>query len=146
MMRLSANFTLDELTQSDYAVRHGINNEPSPYVIQNLKKLAEGLERIRELLNNSPVNVNSGYRGLELNRRLGGAGNSAHLTGLAADFTARRFGSPMNIVKKLKESGIKYDQLIYEGTWVHISFDPKMRQQTLTATFKNGKATYKDFK
>jgi hypothetical protein len=143
-MQISPNFTLDELTQSDYAVRHSINNEPSPAIVQNLRMLAAGLEKIRNILG-VPVNVNSGYRGTELNRKLGGASNSAHLTGLAADFTARRFGSPLTIVKKLKDSGLLYDQLIYEGTWVHVSFDKKMRQQTLTATFKNGKANYSQF-
>lgn len=144
MNRLTENFSLEELTHSDYAVRHGINNEPSPAIIQNLRSLAAGLEKIRNILC-VPVNVNSGYRGTELNRKLGGATNSAHLTGLAADFTARRFGSPLTIVRKLKESGLKYDQLIYEGTWVHVSFDKKMRQETLTATFKNGKANYTQF-
>jgi hypothetical protein len=144
MNRLTENFTLEELTQSDYAVRHSINNEPSPAIVQNLRMLATGLEKIRNILG-VPINVNSGYRGTELNRKLGGASNSAHLTGLAADFTARRFGSPLTIVKKLKDSGLLYDQLIYEGTWVHVSFDKKMRQQTLTATFKNGKANYSQF-
>jgi len=39
-------------------------------------------------------------------------------------------------------SDIKYDQLIYEGTWVHISFAPAARQMALSATFLGGRVTY----
>lgn len=147
MNRLTPNFTLSELTHSDYAVRHNILNQPSEYVIRNLKTLANGLEEVRALLK-QPINISSGYRGTQLNRAIGGASTSAHLLGLAADFTSRRFGTPMEVVKAIKDSNIEYDQLIYEGGaggWVHISFDVRQRQQTLIATFKNGKATYKEW-
>jgi hypothetical protein len=33
--------------------------------------------------------------------------------------------------------------VIEEGTWVHISFAPAMRQQVLTAHFDGDKATYR---
>ena len=50
---------------------------------------------------------------------------------------------PLAIVHKIQADGtIRFDQLIQEGTWVHISFDPQMRGQALTAHFVNGKATY----
>lgn len=143
-MNLTENFTLEELTHSDYATRHRINNTPSPQVVQNLKKLANTLEQVRSLLG-APINVNSGYRGLELNRAMKGASTSGHLLGFAADFTARKFGSPDAIVREIIKSGIKYDQLIEEGTWVHISIDPRMRQQTLKATFGR-RVTYTEFK
>jgi putative chitinase len=68
------------------------------------------------------------------------------MDGLAADFTCAKFGKPIDIVKVLFKSGIKVDKVIEEGTWVHVSFDPKMRQQFLTATFINGKPSYKTFK
>ena len=83
---------------------------------------------------------------MELNRKIGGSVNSAHMDGLAADFTCEKFGKPIDVVKALHKSGIKVDQVIEEGTWVHVSFDPKMRQQFLTATFINGKPSYKPFK
>jgi zinc D-Ala-D-Ala carboxypeptidase len=143
-MKLTENFTLEELIHSDYAVRHGFKNEPSPQIIQNLTKLAQTLEQIRAIIG-CPININSGYRGLELNRAMKGASNSGHLLGFAADFTARRFGSPDKIVREIIKSGIKYDQLIEEGTWVHLSVDPKMRQQTLKATFGR-RVTYSEFK
>ena len=143
-MNLSEHFTLEELTFSDYAVRNSIDNSPDDTTIEHLTILAQGLEEIRSLLN-SPININSGYRGILLNKALGGVTHSAHVDGYAADFTSRGFGTPEQIVRLIKDSGIKYDQVIYEGTWVHISFAPTMRQESLLATFSNGRATYSLF-
>lgn len=143
-MKLSDNFHLSEFTESDTATRLGINNNPSPTIIGHLKTLADGLEQVRKILG-YPVFINSGYRSVALNKAVKGASTSAHVYGYAADITCRKFGTPDEIVRLLKKSGIKYDQIIAEGTWTHISFDPKLRQQTLSATFKNGKVTYKEF-
>lgn len=143
-MKLSSNFFLIEFTTSQTASRLGINNTPSPTVIENLKVVADGLEKIRSLLK-APIFISSGYRSLELNRKVGGSPTSDHVYGYAADFTCNKFGTPYEIVKVLKNSGIKYDQILCEGTWVHISFSPKMRQQTLNVTFNKGKATYLPF-
>jgi zinc D-Ala-D-Ala carboxypeptidase len=143
-MRLSPHFFLSEFTDSNYATRHGIKNLPSPNIIGNLKTLAEALERVRSLLG-YPISISSGYRNPELNRGIGGASHSAHLYGYAADFICPAFGTPKEIVKLIKNSGIKYDQVICEGNWVHASIEPRMRQQTLTATFRHGKATYQEF-
>jgi len=146
MMQLSKNFSLDELTFSQTAIRLGIKNIPSPTVMGNLKQLAEGLELVRFLLN-APVNVSSGYRSPTLNRSIGGSSTSHHCLGFAADFTSRKFGTVPQIVERIKISGVKYDQLIDEfsdngGGWVHISFHPDMRQQTLKATKVKGKTVY----
>jgi zinc D-Ala-D-Ala carboxypeptidase len=143
-MKLTENFALEEFTQSDTALRLGIKNIPSPTIIGNLKTLADGLEQVRKLLG-YPLFINSGYRSPELNRAVKGSSTSAHVHGYAADITCRKFGTPDEIVKLLKNSGIKYDQIIAEGTWTHISFDPKMRQETLRALFSGGKVTYKAF-
>jgi uncharacterized protein YcbK (DUF882 family) len=144
-MKLSEHFTLEELTFSQTAVRNGINNNPSQAVRNNLKTLADNLEKIRTFLG-YPLRISSAFRCMELNRKIGGSVNSAHMDGLAADFTCEKFGKPIDVVKALHKSGIKVDQVIEEGTWVHVSFDPKMRQQFLTATFINGKPSYKPFK
>jgi len=143
-LKLTEHFTLEELTFSQTAVRKGINNEPSEAVKRNLKTLAEGLEEVRGTLL-FPIRISSGYRSYELNKLIGGSSKSAHMDGYAADFTSN-FGSPNEIVRTLKRHGIKCDQCICEGTWVHISFDPKMRNQFLTATFNNGVASYSEFK
>ena len=144
-MQLTDHFTLEELTFSQTATRKGINNEPSEAVKANLAILAKGLERVRAILL-SPLHISSGYRSVELNRAIGGSSKSAHIDGYAADFTAPAFGNPEAIVRQLKRTGIQCDQCIMEGTWVHISFAPAMRNQFLTATFNNGVATYHPYK
>lgn len=143
-MNLSQNFQLIEFTRSQTAERLGINNTPPPVVVNNLRTLCETLELIRELLG-KPIQITSGYRSIELNRKVGGASTSAHLSGFAADFTCDSFGTPKEIVKKILASNIKFDQLICEGTWAHISVDPKMRQVAMNATFVKGRAIYSPF-
>ena len=123
MIMASPNFSMDELTHSDTAERHGIDNTPNDNEKENLYKLAMEMEDVRELLNNKPIFVSSGYRCLALNELLGSKKTSAHTKGLAADFTCRQFGTPNEIVFALINSDISYDQVILEfDRWVHISF------------------------
>lgn len=119
----SPNFSMDELTHSDTAARHGIDNTPNDNEKENLYKLAMEMEDVRELLNNKPIFISSGYRCLALNELLGSKKTSSHIKGLAADFTCRQFGTPNEIVFALINSDIPYDQVILEfDRWVHISF------------------------
>lgn len=131
-MKLSEHFTLDEMIRSDTALRRGIDNYPSPEVIQYLGETALLLEDVRQLLG-MPIQVTSGYRSLELNRAIGGALNSSHMSGMAADFVCPRYGSPYDICQTIINSGMVFDQLIHEFTsWVHISWSPNPKQQVLT--------------
>jgi len=138
-LNMTKHFTFEELTASDTAKKRGIDNTPDEAVTNNLKILANQLELIRVLLGNVPIVINSGYRSPKLNASVGGSKNSAHMSGFAVDFVAPKFGTPIEICKRIAESGLKFDQLIYEQTWVHISFDPRMRQDVLT--YKNGSYT-----
>ena len=123
MIMASPNFSMDELTHSDTAARHGIDNTPNEDEKDNLYKLAMELENVRKLLNNKPIYVSSGYRCLALNELLGSKKTSAHIKGLAADFTCRQYGTPNEIVFALINSDIPYDQVILEfDRWVHLSF------------------------
>lgn len=141
-MQLTPHFALAEFVYSDTANAQGIDNTPSAEIISNLTKTAAGLECVRALLGFA-LHIDSGYRCLALNKAVKGVWNSAHLTGYAADIKCPEFGTPLQIVEAVVKSGIKFDQCIMEGTWVHISFDPAMRQETLTASFDtNGDATY----
>lgn len=140
-MNLTEHFTLEELTRSDTALRKGLDNTPGAAVIANLTLLAATLEQIRTLLG-CPIWVSSGYRSLEVNASVGGSKTSAHCDGFSADFTAPEFGPPREVAQVIKNSEIPFDQLIYEGTWVHISIDPRLRGQVLTAHFAQGKVTY----
>lgn len=140
--RLSPNFNLSEFTFSQTATRHNINNDPSPEIIARLVQVAHQMERVRVACGNRPIRISSGYRSPELNRRIGGSASSAHMQGWAVDFTVSG-QSVVDTIKDILEAGISFDQVINEGgRWVHISFAPAMRQQVLTATFTNGKATY----
>lgn len=130
-MNLSPHFTLAEMTVSETAARRGIDNDPPPDVVERLKHTALGLEAVRTRLG-APIVVSSGYRSPALNAAIGGAQNSDHTRGDAADFICQGFGAPSTIVSALKDSGIQFDQLIEEfGRWVHISFGPRMRGQVL---------------
>ena len=123
MIMASPNFSMDELTHSDTAARHGIDNTPNDNQKENLYKLAMEMEDVRELLNNKPIFVSSGYRCLALNELLGSKKTSSHIKGLAADFTCRQFGTPNEIVFALINSDIPYDQAIVEfDKWTHLSF------------------------
>ena len=143
-MNLTANFTLEELTASDYAIRHGINNHPVDHtVLSNLHVLADGLERVRAALR-MPIFVSSGYRSAKVNSGVGGAKSSAHMLGLAADIHMPGV-SPRDVCKALiQHPEIGFDQLISEGTWTHISFPEPEHEpagMVLTAIFKAGQPT-----
>jgi hypothetical protein len=141
-MQLTEHFTLEELTFSSTAVARGIDNSPLPETVKHLAVLAQGLERVRGILS-APIDIDSGYRCPSLNGIVRGVQTSAHLTGYAADFLCPQFGSPLTIVQRLAaETALQFDQMIQEGTWVHISFAPTMRRQVLTAHFDSGVATY----
>lgn len=127
-MMLSENFELSEFTSSQIAERNNIDNTPDEDIIDNLKFLAQQLEKVRKILG-APMIITSGYRCLELNNKLGSKPTSAHVKGLAADFRSS-FGNPSEIVKLLMNSDIQYDQVIEEfcypekpgSGWVHIAF------------------------
>ena len=140
-MNLTDHFTLEELTASQTASRRGLDNTPPSDILPHLIVLAQGLERVRALLG-KPMLVSSGYRAPAVNEAVGGSSHSAHCLGYAADFICPAFGTPRDVAVAVRDSGIPFDQIIMEGTWVHLSFDPKMRRQALTAHFGGGSATY----
>jgi zinc D-Ala-D-Ala carboxypeptidase len=131
-MNLSEHFTLEEATHSDTAIRLGINNQPSPEQLENMKKAAAGMEEVRKLLGKS-IRVNSWLRLPEVNVAVGGSKISSHMDGWAIDFTCKDFGTPLVVCQAIEAAGIKFDQMIHEyASWTHISFAPAMRGQKLT--------------
>ena len=96
------------------------------------------MELVRNVLNGQPIMISSGYRSPEVNAAVNGSKNSQHMQGKAVDFTCPNFGSPNTIIRAIKNSGIKFDQLILEfDSWVHISFSDPSRKQVLIAD-RNG--------
>lgn len=146
-MKLSANFSLHELTKSDTAIRHGIDNTPSMQVIENLQDLVDNvLQPLREKF--GAVIVTSGYRSPAVNTKIGGSTTSDHCHGYAADFEV--LGMDNRELALYIRNNLKYKQLILEfysglpdSGWVHCSFQKDANKcQTLTARKVNGRTQY----
>ena len=85
-MKLSENFTLDELTKSQEAIRLGIENTPEDEHITNLILLCKNI--LQPLRNHFkiPVSISSGYRSAALCEAIGSSSKRQHTKGQAADF------------------------------------------------------------
>ena len=148
-MKLSSNFSLNELTKSQTAERKGIDNTPSTEHQENLKKLCENvLQPVRDHFE-QVVSVSSGYRSPELCAAIGSKITSQHARGEAADFEI--FGVSNKELADLVQYNTNYDQLILEywkesdpnSGWVHCSYsESNNRRQYLRAYKENGKTKY----
>ena len=146
-MKLSEHFSLEEMVFSQTAVRKGIDNTPDAIVIRNLTSLCEHiLEPIRKGLAR-PIRISSGYRSTELNKAIGGAKNSQHIEGKAADITVQGMDTN-DLFDWIINSGIIFDQCINEfnGAWIHISYAVNARMDKLIAVKKNGRTVYLPYK
>ena len=133
---LTPHFRLFEFSRSSTADSKGIDNSVPSELIPLLRNLCERvLEPLRQHVS-EPVIISSGYRCPELNRRVGGASNSQHLTGEAADIC-------VNNTPKLRQwylwmaENLPYDQLILakkgKKCWIHVSckLDPSENRQCI---------------
>ena len=132
-------FTIEELCKSNTAIKHKINNVPQQLQEQNLKILIEEvLDQIREKFG-KPINVSSGYRCEKLNKLVGGAKNSFHLKGCAADLYGKTNEQTKQIFKIAKELN-KYSELFYENNgssiWVHIAYDKSSQKHLCIDNYK----------
>lgn len=145
-MKLSDHFLLSEFTRSQTATRHNLPNSPDTTQIANLRQLCQTvLEPVRERLSNKPLYISSGFRSLELNRRIGSKDTSQHVAGCAADFTCPEFGDPDEVAYMLGCSDVPFDQLILEFGklgWIHISYSESPRRQILTASYSDDGVRY----
>lgn len=117
-MNLSPHFTLEELTVTDHRL---LDNTPNAGEIENLRRLALFLEKVKEVLGGRAVMITSGYRSKSVNDAVGSKDTSQHRLGLAADFRVPGM-SPQEVVGAIVDSGIPYDQVIKEyDSWTHIS-------------------------
>lgn len=144
-MRLTNNFTLEELYASATADRKGIDNFPSPIVQQNLRALAEKiLQPIRDEYRH-PIIVTSGYRCATLNKAVGGAKTSQHLTGSAADIKCTHTSKAylFRMIKRMIEAKkIVVGQLLWEygnadePSWIHISLPTATKKNQILYLYK----------
>ena len=148
-MKLSANFSLAEMTKSQTATRKGINNKPSTEHIENLIHLAESvLQPVRDHFGKS-VMISSGYRSPALCEAIGSSTKSQHARGEAADFEIH--GVDNKELATWISNNTTFDQLILyfydEGDpnsgWVHCSaVTGEPRKQVLRASKVEGRTKY----
>ena len=143
--KLSKNFTLQELTVTGT----GLPNKPTETETANLQALVTNvLQPLRDLYD-KPIKVNSGYRSAAVNRAIGGATNSQHSKGEAADLDAADNASLFLLIRQF----LPFDQLIWEGgtdtqpDWVHVSFraSGNNRKQVLRMKVVGGKKVYESY-
>lgn len=138
---LSPHFSQMEFTESPTAKKYGIDNTPTPTVVNNLRNLCVNtIEPLREELQ-LPVIITSGYRAKALNDILSHSSHkSQHLQGLACDFYvgwnksldsrgqsgACGLNARERLIKAfrliLTSEKIDYDQLILYPNFIHVSF------------------------
>lgn len=120
IIRLTKHFTLAEATKTSQPYD---NSPDSDEDLATIQRTAMYMEDVRALLGHHPIIINSWYRSTAVNNAVGGVSNSQHKLGEAVDFTCPQFGDPKEICLYLERSGLPFDQLILEPTWVHISFN-----------------------
>jgi zinc D-Ala-D-Ala carboxypeptidase len=148
-MNLTENFTLSEMTKSETALRHDMDNSPDQTAISNLQALAvHVLQPVRDHYGKG-VKVNSGFRHPDVNAKVGGSKTSDHCKGMAADIEIP--GIPNAELAEWIRSNLPFTQVILEfytqgvpdSGWVHVSYDPaNLKKQALTAVKQDGKTVY----
>lgn len=142
---LSDHFSLAEAVASETAERIGTVNTPDSHTLETMYKSALGMERVRAVVGNRSIHINSWFRCLILNRALLSKDSSQHILGEAVDFICPIFGDPLAVCRTLISHSdlIRFDQLILEHSWVHISFaisSGKPRNQVLSLLQSGGYA------
>ena len=153
-IKLSEHFTLGEFTKTKHQTADG--NIPSHVVIENLKRLCPWLEDLRYSYNTlyclqsgedyetsknvEPIVINSGYRSPQLNKAVGGASTSNHLTGCAVDIKTYGIEQAMRyaviLMDYADDSNLDFDELLIEknrkGTiWLHFAVRPKENRRKI---------------
>ena len=115
---MTPHFTLAELTVTNHRT---LDNTPDPAALANLQRLAEFLEKVKELLWFKPIMITSAYRSAAVNAAVGSKDTSQHRAGCAADFRVPGM-TPREVVDACIKGGLPFDQIILEfDAWTHIS-------------------------
>lgn len=116
-------FSDSEFTRSDTAKRLGIDNTPDENTWSRIHELRNYVLNPARYRLGKAIYITSGYRSPQLNKAVGGAANSQHVTGEAADITTKSLAGNRELFAILVQMG-NFDQLIWEkgGEWIHVSF------------------------
>jgi hypothetical protein len=131
-VKLTEHFSLEELTHTDH---REYDNTPNDAELENLKRLAEFLEEVKQTLGGRPIMVNSAFRSKQVNDAVGSKDSSQHRIGCAVDIRVPQL-TPDQVVRAIIASDLQYDQVIREfDRWTHLSIpntvDAKPRKQAL---------------
>jgi len=123
-MRLTNNFTLEELSHSNTAKARGMKNVPDAQQVEELRKLTVRLLQPLRDIYKEPFIISSGYRSWEVNKAVGGVPTSQHMKGQAADVSVK---DPRKLLATLLQSGLDFDQaIIYQdgrNNFLHLSYN-----------------------
>lgn len=143
MGQLTNNFSYEEMTRSVTARNRGIDNTPDATQIASLRMLCiKVLQPCREHLG-EPIVVQSGFRSSKLNKRIGGAKNSQHTRGEAADISCQNNKAVFDFI----HDNLPFDQLIWEfgnddqPEWIHVSHALGENRGEVLRAFKKGNKT-----
>lgn len=132
-MKLSEHFTVEEFEYSATAIRLGIANKIPNELLDAARMLCEEiLEPLHRQLA-MPIQIDSGYRCLALNRAIGSKDNSQHIKAEAADIKVKGM-MPTEICDAIELLELPFDQLIEEygpGGWCHVSYSARNRRMRL---------------
>ena len=146
--QLSIRFSLHEFTRSATAKRLGIDNTPTSAEVNRMEALCKVVLEPLRLIYKSPIRIGSGYRCPSLNKAVGGAKNSQHIRGEAADITSLHDDPELNMLmaKLLVNSQIPFDQCIIEypdakgnPNWIHVSYTNERPNRRKLLTCIDGK-------
>lgn len=119
-MNISPHFTINEISHSNYATLHGIDNTMPDIYFSNAQNLAKYILEPIRLYFGTPFSPESWYRSERVNNGVGGAKNSDHMIAAATDITIPKV-SLIALAEYIKNN-LDFDQLILEPTWVHVSY------------------------
>ncbi len=146
-MKLSEHFTLGELTKTNT----GLDNVPNEEQVKNLYRLCRWLERLRQKWNDyygegdDPLIINSAFRSKAVNKAVGGATNSNHLTGCAADIRCVGIEQALRYAALLLDisdvSREPFDELLIERSsrgayWIHFAVRPQDNRRRIASLLK----------
>lgn len=138
-------FTISEFCKSETARRKGIDNSPTDMAEANILRLVNNVLDPLRTAWGKPIVVNSGYRCAKLNKAVGGASSSQHLTGQAADIedASRRREENKKLFELIIKLGLPFDQLIneFDYDWIHVSFSSTSPRKQILAAIKQGSKT-----
>lgn len=119
-------FTLSELTKSSTASKYHIDNSPSADIVRNLQYGVDMVLDPLRRLHGKPIIITSGYRSLELNKKVGGVANSWHTQGNAADIHVASLTEATKIFSILQKIP-SVDTALFEhsqtGQWLHVQWN-----------------------